>query len=263
MVDAGPTRSPRPRAAEAPSPCPAATRHRSPPPPGDHARQPPGGRTPPPGGRPAGTPAGDSPFARLTAAGAFRVPERPRREDGSGRQRRLARPRPGGRPRPGPGTHPLRPRPAPVEGGRPAATAPGRKFRDDKRLLDRRTCRRPSGPEDLRAYPWHQLTVEDAQDFHRAVYRRYDNQSTRNDVVCTLRAIVVECYATGLISALRREELLEALYTTAPGRSTRRHRITDDEFDALHGRLPDHRHHRSPVPATARSSRCSAPPGSG
>lgn len=106
------------------------------------------------------------------------------------------------------------------------------KFRMVKRHLlgDMRT---PVDTTDLRAYPWHQITVEDAEDFHRAIYRYYGPQSTRNDYVCTLRVLVTQCYQAGLISALRREELLEVLYTITPGRSTRRHRITDAEFDAL------------------------------
>jgi integrase len=87
--------------------------------------------------------------------------------------------------------------------------------------------------EELRAYPWHQVSVEDAADFHRAVYRRYGNQATRNDKVGKLRQVLAECAKTRLISTVRREELMETLYTMAPGRSTRRHRITDDEFDTL------------------------------
>lgn len=106
------------------------------------------------------------------------------------------------------------------------------KFRMMKRLLtgDMNT---PVTADDLRAYPWHQLTVEDAEDYHRAVTRHYTTQSSRNDMICVLRAVVRQCYKVGLVSALRHELLLEALYTVAPGRSTRRHRITDTEFDAL------------------------------
>ncbi|SEC95768.1 Phage integrase family protein [Nocardioides exalbidus] len=184
----------------------------------------PDGTTPPRGD------AKSSPFDRLTAAASFRVPTP---EDGPDRD--------GNRswhdPDPGAGSHL-------GEGRTPYDRALNRwadgvsrsrartRFRMAKRLLvaDMDT---PVEAQDLRAFPWHQLSVEDAQDFHRAVYRRYDKQSSRNDIVCPLRAIVVQCYATGLISALRREELLEALNTLAPGRSTRRHRITDDEFDAL------------------------------
>lgn len=85
----------------------------------------------------------------------------------------------------------------------------------------------------LRAHPWHQLTVDDARDVHAAIARHYGTQASRNDLICVLRAVIRECYKLGLLSALRRELLLEELYTIAPGASTRRHRITDKEFDRL------------------------------
>jgi integrase len=218
---------------------------------------PPGPETTPrllplPGGEPAGQPAGQSgehspttadaptravsdsndtsPFARLTAAATFRVPAA---EDTEGHDGNADwhDPDPKAGLDLGAGRTPYDRALSRWKEGVSRSRARSR-FRMVKRLLDG-DMETAVEVTDMRASPWHQLTVEDVEDFHRAVYRRYDNQGTRNDVVCILRAIVVQCYKAGLVSALRRELLLEVLYTMAPGRSTRRHRITDDEFDAL------------------------------
>lgn len=104
----------------------------------------------------------------------------------------------------------------------------------------RRTCSRLQGldddaisPEEVLAFPWHQLTPDDAEEFRQHIYRRFSNQRTRNDNVCVLRAVVVNCYRAGLISPLRRDLIVENLYTSAPGRSTNRRRLSDGEIAAL------------------------------
>lgn len=86
---------------------------------------------------------------------------------------------------------------------------------------------------EVLAHPWHHLTVEDAAEFRRAVYRRFVPQSTRNDTISAVRRVVTECYRARLISALRRDLLMEELYTVAPGESTRRRRLTGDELADL------------------------------
>lgn len=87
--------------------------------------------------------------------------------------------------------------------------------------------------EDALAYPWHHLDVDAAVEYRQAIYRRYRAQSTRNDYVSVLRRVLVESHKAGLISALRRDEVLEELYTSAPGASTRRRRLSPAEGDAL------------------------------
>lgn len=90
--------------------------------------------------------------------------------------------------------------------------------------------------EHLDAFAWHQVSVDDAEDFRRAVYRHYPAQSSRNDVVCVLRRLLDECYRRGLISPLRRDLLRERLYTVAiDPESTRRRRLSADEIAALMG----------------------------
>lgn len=91
----------------------------------------------------------------------------------------------------------------------------------------------PAIAEDVHAYPWHQLTVEDAAEFRRAVYRCYRPQSCRNDAVCAVRRVVRECYRAGLISSLRQDLLMEQLYTVAVGETTRRRRLSPAEVGAL------------------------------
>ena len=86
---------------------------------------------------------------------------------------------------------------------------------------------------DAYTYPWHQLTPELAAEYRRDVYAYYPRQSSRNDAVSVVRRIVAHCHRAGLMSALRRDELLDELYTVAPGPSTRRRRITDHELGAL------------------------------
>lgn len=193
-----------------------------------------------PGGNPDTTSPGTTPstrstpapFARLTAGGNFRVPDAESRggTGGDGGDGDWHHPDPHAGRDLGAGRNPFDRALArnKSEHGR-SRTATGarmalRILNDDDTAVD---------PDALRAYAWHQISVESAQDFHRAIYRRYDNQTSRNDRICSLRAIVQECYKAGLITALRREQLLEELYTVAPGRSSRRHRITVEEFDAL------------------------------
>lgn len=87
--------------------------------------------------------------------------------------------------------------------------------------------------EDVLAYPWHQLSVDAATDLRVAIYKRYENQGTRNDKVSCLRRVITECFRVELVSALQRDFLLDALFTTAPGPSSRRRRLAQAEIDAL------------------------------
>lgn len=110
----------------------------------------------------------------------------------------------------------------------------------DEAATIRRACSRLQGlekdvvtAEQALAYPWHLLTPDEAEEFRLDVYRRYSNQGTRNYYVCVLRSIVRNCYRAGLISPLRRDLILENLFTSAPGRSTKRRRLSEDEVAAL------------------------------
>lgn len=114
------------------------------------------------------------------------------------------------------------------------------KTRSDFASMLRRTCEMLAGAEprsmsleDVFAYPWHLIDESRAEEFRRAVYRRHQNQGSRNDMVCAVRRVVDECHRRRLISPLRRQVLFEALYTVAPGRSRRRRRLTPDETRAL------------------------------
>lgn len=91
----------------------------------------------------------------------------------------------------------------------------------------------PSKPADPMRYPWHHLDVDTAVAFRAAVYADYTNQSTRNDYVVAVRALIAECYKLKLISAMRRDELLDALYTITPPRSSRGRRLSYEEISAL------------------------------
>lgn len=88
----------------------------------------------------------------------------------------------------------------------------------------------------LQAFAWHQVSLDDAEDFRRAVYRHYPAQSSRNDMVCVLRRLLDECYRRELISPLRHDLLKERLYTVAiDPESTRRRRLSTEEIAALMG----------------------------
>lgn len=82
-------------------------------------------------------------------------------------------------------------------------------------------------------FPWHQLSVDDAADFRRELRRRYPKQSTRNDKTSLVRRVIIQCHRTGLITALRRDLLLDELYTVAPGRSNAGRALTNDEVERL------------------------------
>lgn len=85
------------------------------------------------------------------------------------------------------------------------------------------------------AHPWHLMTPDEAADLHRLVYRTYPRQGTRNDKISQVRRVVTQCHRAGLISALRRDLLLEELYTVAPGRSGAGRALTDREIaDLMH-----------------------------
>ena len=63
-----------------------------------------------------------------------------------------------------------------------------------------------------------------AEDYRRDIYRQYTKQTTRNEHVSVVRRIVTETHRVGLISALRRDQVLDQLFTIAPGPSSRRRR---------------------------------------
>ncbi|TQL60071.1 tyrosine-type recombinase/integrase [Oryzihumus leptocrescens] len=86
---------------------------------------------------------------------------------------------------------------------------------------------------DPHSFPWHHLDADAAAEYRREVYRAYPKQSSRNDAVSVVRRVVTQCHRVGLISALRRDELLEELYTVAPGPSTKRRRLAPSEVAAL------------------------------
>ena len=218
MVNAGPPASPGP----------TARRFRPLPPPSQPADSPSLHADATTAARPVA--AGDSPFARLTATASFRVPVAGGTDEAGSRD----------------GWHDPDPDAGRALGaGRTPVDRALRRWSEGKSRSNtmsrfRMVVRVLTGDDGtavdldaLRAYPWHQLTVETVQDFHRETQRRYTNQATRNDFMVVVRAVVDECYRVKLISARRREQLLDELYTVAPGRSSRRHRITEDEFAKL------------------------------
>lgn len=75
--------------------------------------------------------------------------------------------------------------------------------------------------------------MEAAEAYGRRVYADFAVQSTRNDNVSVLRRVIPQCAKTGLISPLRRDLLLEALYTITPGPSAKRRRLHVEEVGAL------------------------------
>lgn len=204
---------------------------------------PPATRTPP-AGRPATAPppagAADAPppsrLARLIARGeAVRAREDKQRgrpgEGDTGRPHDWADPDPAAAARLPAGRHPVE--------RTLRRSKEGRTRREFARKL-RICCEILTGADmgtlsadDVYAYPWHQLTVQQADDFRRDVYRRYAPQSSRNDQVSAVRRVLTQCYQAGLVSALRHDQLLETLYTLAPGPSTKRRRLAPAEIESL------------------------------
>ncbi|MDM7853657.1 tyrosine-type recombinase/integrase [Cellulomonas alba] len=96
----------------------------------------------------------------------------------------------------------------------------------------------PTGSLPLSAafdHPWHLMTVDDAAELRRRIYRTYPRQTTRNDKVSLVRRVVSQCHSAGLISPLRRDRLLEELYTIAPGPTGAGRALTDQEIADLMG----------------------------
>lgn len=83
------------------------------------------------------------------------------------------------------------------------------------------------------AYPWHHLDVVALVDYRARIYAMTSVQSTRNDAMSVVRRVILQCHATRLISAHRRDDLLEELWTRAPGPSARRRRLDPLEVAAL------------------------------
>lgn len=88
-------------------------------------------------------------------------------------------------------------------------------------------------PAQVRAYPWHQLSEEQLEDYVAEVKRHFGTQASINDNICAVRAVLEQCRKRGLISAFRHDLLREVLLTTAPGRSTRRRRLSSEEVGRL------------------------------
>lgn len=105
--------------------------------------------------------------------------------------------------------------------------------------------------EDVAAYPWHHLDPDAATDYRHQVYTLYRAQTTRNDKISVVRRVVIQCCKAGLISPLRRDAVLDELYTITPGTSTRRRRITSSEVAALLAAAEQHRNPRTAARDTA------------
>lgn len=87
--------------------------------------------------------------------------------------------------------------------------------------------------DDVMTYPWHHVDAEVAARYYRHLKAGPYAIRTRNYAVSVLRRIVAACYRAGLISAARRDEVLEELPTVTPGRSARARRLSEAEIDAL------------------------------
>lgn len=104
---------------------------------------------------------------------------------------------------------------------------------------------------DVWTYPWHHLDADAAAEFRQEVYARYHRQSTRNDFVSKVRRVVIQCCKAGLISPLRRDAVLDELYTIAVGPSTRRRRIGPTELASLLATTEQHGSPRAAARDTA------------
>jgi integrase len=87
--------------------------------------------------------------------------------------------------------------------------------------------------EDVRAYPWHLVDADTAAAFRRRTYAIYTAQTTRNDHISHLRRVITQVEKAGLISPLRRDLVLEQLWTVAVGPSRKRRRLTEQDIRAL------------------------------
>lgn len=178
---------------------------------------------------PAGADTGEDQLAKFTRLAAQRRALHSRTEPG--RAQDWADPDPGAVARLVPAQHPVDRAVRRSKAGRTRESFRGRLRLECERLLG--APPRSLTMDDLRAYPWHHLDQQSAADYREAVYATYRHQTTRNDIVCAVRRVVRECYKVGLISALRRDLVLEQLYTVTPGASTKRRRLTQAEIDAL------------------------------
>lgn len=71
--------------------------------------------------------------------------------------------------------------------------------------------------EEVMAFPWHQIDADTAATFYRGVTAHYQHVNSSHSRITMLRVIIGTCYRARLISASRRDEVLDELPTTSKG----------------------------------------------
>lgn len=84
------------------------------------------------------------------------------------------------------------------------------------------------------AYPWHQVTPDDAITYYQAICRKFPNRNTQHMYIQILRCIVNRCVRAKVMSRLRAEQILEHLPIKKDrGLPRKVHRLTAAEATAL------------------------------
>ena len=87
--------------------------------------------------------------------------------------------------------------------------------------------------DQVRAYPWHHVTPEDAYAYRLRVQARYARNATRNALLDGLRSVIKACLQARLIDHARMDDVLDGLegFPHQPARRVRR--LLPSELAAL------------------------------
>lgn len=122
-----------------------------------------------------------------------------------------------------------------------------RKLRRAMVLLVEAGLEEGAGVSAARDFPWHRITVADADAFTRLLSRRYGSAKSRENLLGVVRSMLRQCARVDLIDRRTCDDLLDALPVRSGTPSPAGRELSDDELVALQRAATQH---PNPVLAT-------------
>lgn len=115
-----------------------------------------------------------------------------------------------------------------------------RKLRQTMRLLVEAGFEGGTGVTSATEFPWHRVTVSDADAFNRLLMHRYSSAKSRENYLGVVRSVLRQCARVGLIDRRTCDDLLDALPVRSGRQSPAGRELTDGELVALQRAAAQH-----------------------
>lgn len=90
-----------------------------------------------------------------------------------------------------------------------------------------------AGSESIHAFPWHRITVADADALQRLLVRKFSNAGSRATILCAVRSMLRQCARVDLIDRRSCDRVLEALHVGNVETKPAGRELRDEELLAL------------------------------